>query len=89
MYDGSTERVNSLLDAGDIFLIEGARTETNNVAPPIQATIEPTWRMSRTTNTASAILSRPNEFFSASLFMMCEVGYLRHSKASRSISAKF
>src|SRR5438445_7812369 len=59
-YPGSADIMNSALEAGDIFESEGMMTETKSAAPPIQATIAPMWRISRTRNSASAICS--NQF---------------------------
>src|SRR5947199_7637657 len=54
-YLGRADWMNSALEAGDIFESEGMMTETNSAAPPIQATIAPMWRTSRTRNSASAM----------------------------------
>src|SRR2546425_6313241 len=54
-YLGRADTMNSALEEGDIFESEGIMTEMNREAPPIQATIAPTWRTSKTRNTASAI----------------------------------
>src|SRR6266852_1583049 len=59
-YLGSADRMNSALEAGDIFESEGMMTETKSAAPPIHATIAPMWRIRRTRNSASAICS--NQF---------------------------
>src|SRR6266446_3734374 len=55
-YLGRADWMNSALEAGDIFESEGMMTETNSAAPPIQATIAPTWRINRTRNVASAAI---------------------------------
>ena len=47
--------MNSAMEAGDIFESEGMMTETKSAAPPIQATIAPMWRISRTRSSGSAI----------------------------------
>src|SRR5207249_9301056 len=72
MYGGSAERINSLLDAGDILLSAGVKTETNNVAPPIQAIIEPTCSTTRTRNTASAILVQTRIFLQRGFYLSYE-----------------
>jgi hypothetical protein len=53
-YLGRADWMNSALEGGDIFESEGIMTDTNRAAPPIQATIAPMWRISRTRNKASA-----------------------------------
>jgi len=54
-YLGRADWMNSALEGGDIFDSEGIMTDTNSAAPPIQATIAPMWRISRTMSSASAI----------------------------------
>jgi hypothetical protein len=54
-YLGRADWMNSALEGGDIFESEGMMTDTNSAAPPIQATIAPMWRISRTRKRASAM----------------------------------
>src|SRR5712692_1385684 len=60
-YLGRADWMNSALEGGDIFESEGIMTDTNSAAPPIQATIAPMWRISKTRNRASAIRSNQSE----------------------------
>src|SRR2546427_951649 len=55
-YLGRADWMNSALEGGDIFESEGIMTDTNSAAPPIQATIAPTWRTNRTRKVASAAI---------------------------------
>ena len=74
-YLGRADWMNSVLEEGDIFESDGIMTETNSAAPPIQATIAPTWRTSRTRNRASAICWNRLEVEASGFY-----GYLMHCR---------
>src|SRR5713226_8827051 len=72
-YLGSADKMNSALEAGDIFDSEGMMTETKSAAPPIQATIAAMWRIRRTRNSASAMCSNHLEVHASDYYDVLSV----------------